>query len=147
LENRTVETLNDLLKGEEMAVKSYAKFIQETTDESLKEKFREIQKDHNKHSELITERIIELGGTPKYGTGMAGVMADVKHAFESMGGRTNHDILKDAWHGEDQGVALAEKIADEKLDEKSLKIVHDILQVDHEHIKTLEKLLDQHRTQ
>jgi bacterioferritin len=147
LESRTIDILNDLLKGEEMAVKSYAKFINETTDESLKKQFQEIQKDHNKHAELIAERIIELGGTPRYGTGMAGVMADVKHSIESMGGRTDHDILKDAWHGEDQGVALAEKIADEKLDEKSLKVVHDIMQVDHEHIKALEKLLEQHRVQ
>lgn len=147
METNTINTLNDLLKGEEMAITSYAKFIHEASDDSLKKQFQEIQKDHNKHSELISERIIELGGTPKYGTGMAGIMSDVKYAFESMGGRTNHEILKDAWHGEDQGVAMAEKIADDKLDEKSLKLVHDIMQVDHEHIKALEKLLDKNRIQ
>lgn len=145
MEKRTVDTLNNLLKGEEMAITSYSKFIHEASDDSLEKQFKEIQKDHNKHSELISERIIELGGTPKYGTGMAGIMSDVKYAFESVGGRTNHEILKDAWHGEDQGVALAEKIADGKLDEKSLKLVHDIIQVDHDHIKSLEKLLDQHK--
>ncbi len=147
MENHTIETLNDLLKGEEMAITSYSKFIHEASDDSLIKQFQEIQKDHNKHVELISERIIELGGTPKYGTGMAGVMADVKYAFESMGGRSNHDILKDAWHGEDQGVAMSEKVADDKLDEKSLKLIHDIIQVDHDHIKSLEKLLDQHKPQ
>ncbi len=147
MDMNTVDTLNDLLKGEEMAITSYSRFIHEASDEDLKKEFKEIQKDHNKHSQLLSERIIDLGGTPKYGTGMAGVMADVKHAFETMDQRTNHDILKEAWHGEDQGVAMAEKVADDKLDEKSARLVQDIMQVDHDHIKSLEKLLDKHRVQ
>jgi bacterioferritin (cytochrome b1) len=147
MDDTTVSTLNDLLKGEEMAINSYAKFIQETTDETLKNKFKEIQKEHNEHAKLISERILDLSGTPKQGTGMAGVMADVKYAFESMTRRSNHEILKDAWHGEDQGVAMSEKIADDKLDEESKKLIHHIVQHDHEHIKSLEKLLDQHRMQ
>lgn len=147
METKVLETLNDLLKGEEMAITSYSKFIQETRDEDLKNEFKEIQKDHNKHSKMLTERIIDLGGTPKYGTGMAGVMADVKYAFESAGGRTPREILEEARHGEDQGVAMAEKIADDKLDEKSLKLVHGIMQVDHDHIRSLEKLLEKQRMQ
>lgn len=147
MENTTIDTLNDLLKGEEMAINSYAKLIAETTDETLKKEFKEIQKEHNEHARLISERILDLGGTPRQGTGMAGVMADVKYAFETMNGRSNHEILKDAWHGEDQGVAMSEKIADDKLDEESKKLLHDIIQHDHKHIKSLEKLLDQHRKQ
>ena len=147
METANIETLNNLLKGEEMAITSYSKFINEASDESLKNEFKEIQKDHNKHSQLLSERIIELGGTPRYGTGIAGVMADAKYTFESMGDRSNHDILKEAWHGEDQGVAMAEKVADDKLDEKSTRLVHDIMQVDHDHIKSLEKLIDKHRIQ
>ncbi len=147
MDENTINTLNDLLKGEEMAITSYSKFIHEASDENLKAEFKEIQKDHNKHSQLLSERIIDLGGTPRYGTGMAGVMADVKYAFETIGQRSNHDILKEAWHGEDQGVAMAEKVADDKLDEKSARLVQDIMQVDHDHIKSLEKLLDKHREQ
>lgn len=147
METTNIDVLNDLLKGEEMAITSYSKFIDEASEESLKNTFKEIQKDHNKHLKLISGRIIELGGTPKYGTGMAGVMADMKYAFESMGERTNPDILREARHGEDQGVALAEKIADDKLDEKSAQLVHDIMQVDHEHIKSLENLIEVHRAQ
>lgn len=147
MDNKHLDTLNELLKGEEMAITSYSRFIQEARDEDLKNKLKEIQKDHNKHSQLLTERIIELGGTPKYGLGMTGVMADVKYAFESMGGRSDHDILKSAKVGEDQGVAMAEKVAHEKLDEKSMKLVHDIMQVDHDHIQSLEKLLEKHPKQ
>ncbi len=147
MDNKNLDTLNDLLKGEEMAITSYARFIEEARDEHLKNELKEIQKDHNKHSQLLTERIIELGGTPKYGVGMAGVMADVKYAIESMGGRSDHEILEGAKLGEDQGVAMAEKVADGKLDEKSMKLVHDIMQVDHDHIQSLEKLLEQHPKQ
>jgi bacterioferritin (cytochrome b1) len=147
MDNKTLDTLNDLLKGEEMAITSYSRFIQEARDEELKNKLKEIQKDHNKHSQLISERIIELGGTPKYGLGMAGVMADVKYAVESMGGRSDREILEGAKLGEDQGVAMAEKVANDKLDEKSLKLVHDIMQVDHHHIQSLEKLLEKYPKQ
>lgn len=147
METRSLDTLNDLLKGEEMAITSYSRFIQEMKNDDLKNEFKEIQKDHNKHSQLLTERIIDLGGTPKYGTGFAGVMADVKYAFETINDRTDYDILKEAKLGEDQGVAMAEKVASDKLDEKSTKLVHDIMQVDHAHIKTLDKLLDQNKIQ
>ncbi|MCX7774342.1 MAG: PA2169 family four-helix-bundle protein [Clostridia bacterium] len=147
MDKTTLDTLNQLLKGEEMAISSYAKFIHDAEDANLKNEFKNIQKEHNKHAQLLSERIIELGGTPQYGTGVAGVMADVRYAFESMGDRKDYDVLKEAWHGEDQGVAMAEKVADDKLDDKSRVLVHDIMQMDHDHIRKLEKLLDEYRIQ
>ena len=59
----------------------------------------------------------------------------------------NTETLNNLLKGEDQGVAMSEKVADNKLDEKSTKLVHDIIQVDHDHIKSLEKLLDMHQIQ
>ena len=141
MEHQTINVLNDLLKGEQMAVNAYSQFIKDVKDDGIRQEFKNMQSDHNKHSGIISSRILEMGGKPVQSTGFAGFIADAKYGFESMKERSDHEILLEAFQGEDKGVAAAEKIADDKLDDKSLKVIHDIMNVDHAHIKSLEKML------
>lgn len=147
MEEKTINTLNDLLKGEQIAVNAYSQFIRDIRDEGIRQELKSMQSDHNKHSEKISERILEIGGNPVHSTGFAGFMADAKYGLESIKEHSDHEILLEVFQGEDKGVAAAEKIADDKLDDKSLKLVHEIMDTDHSHIKNLEQLLHKSRVQ
>jgi rubrerythrin len=147
MDDQNINALNDLLKGEQMAINAYSKFINDVRNEKIRERLKSIQSEHNDHQGIISDRILEMGGKPVQSTGFAGFMADAKYGFESMKERTDHEILLEAFQGEDKGVAAAEKIADDKLDDKSLKVVHKIMEADHGHIKELEKLLHETRIQ
>jgi rubrerythrin len=45
-----------------MAIQSYSQFIREVKNPEIKETFKEIQNDHNRHMEKISQRILDLGG-------------------------------------------------------------------------------------
>jgi len=147
MEQQTIQALNEVLKGEQMAIQSYSQFIREVKNPEIKETFKEIQNDHNRHMEKISQRILDLGGRPSYGTGLAGLMADAKHGIESMKERKDHEIVREAFEGEDKGVTAVEKLRQGKLDDESMKLIHSLMDTEHQHIKTLEKLIQKKELQ
>lgn len=142
---KVVKELNSLLKGEYMAIEGYERFIQNLEDEEIKTELQRIQKDHKQHAILIAERIQNLGGRPVDGVGIMGEMAQ---AFDSIKNIPNEKdtrfILHDAYEGEQKGIQMAEEIAKGDLDKESEDLIKKILKEDRKHIKTLEKLLNQH---
>jgi hypothetical protein len=67
-------------------------------------------------------------------------MADAKHGIESMKERKDHEIVREAFEGEDKGVTAVEKLSQGKLDDESMKLIHSLMDTEHQHIKTLENL-------
>ena len=67
---RCIDTLNELLKGELMAMEIYAKQMisKATNSYGMLDQFA---RDHKEHAQLLADRIRELGN-PVTGTGMAG---------------------------------------------------------------------------
>lgn len=132
--------LNAVLKGEQMAVESYEKFISEADNEKIRNGFQQIQKDHKEHAVLLAQRIRDLGAVPDYNTGIAGVFANMKLNVETKG-KSSADILKRAYDGEDKGIAAAEEVVRGDLDVTSLGLVKDILSHDHDHLKSMLSLM------
>lgn len=141
MENTVINELNTVLKGEVMAIESYDRFISETKDQKVKKVFQEIQEDHKEHVNLLENRIKELGGQPKEKLGFAGFMANAKMTLKNIGETKTIDLLKDAYDGEDKGIAMVEEIVKGDLDDASMKLVKDILSVDHDHLKTMNNLI------
>lgn len=141
MNNKTINELNAVLKGEQMAIQAYERFINEMDGEDLKEKLKNIQMDHKRHSDELAQYIKNNGGQPQYGTGLGGIMAELKAAVEQIGKRTSYDILKEAYDGEDKGIAMAEEVVKGDLDKESSTLVNRILQEDHAHLKELAKLI------
>ena len=139
-ENTVINELNTLLKGEQMAIEAYEKFIQFVENDVIKGEFQEIQKEHKKYASDIAGRIQTLGGHPEYGTGLIGFMSGTKIAMQSTN-KDTIDILKKAYDGEDKGIAMAEEIVKGDLDQESAEMVDGILSKDHDHLKRMMNLI------
>ena len=141
MENTVVNELNAILKGEHMAIESYDKFIHAVEDDKVRLQFHEILDDHKEHASLLENRIKELGGEPKEKLGIAGIMANAKTAMKTMGDKKAIDIVKQAYDGEDKGIAMVEEIIKGDLDDKSAKLMTDILKKEHDHLKSMNNMI------
>lgn len=127
-----VETLNELLKGEQMALNIYGLAQHWQEDDQLAQMFNRFHNDHKRHAELLSNRIIELGGKPQIGTGISGVMAQISARINSFRGPEH--LLKQVYDGEDKGVhAYEDRI--HGLDTVSQELVEKIMSEDHDHLK------------
>lgn len=142
MDNTQVNELNALLKGEHMAIEAYERFIHDVEDGNLKKEFQEFQKDHKRHADDLAERIRQLGGHAELGTGLAGYIASTIITLENMRNNDAKYILKNAYDGEDKGIAKAEEIVKGDLDKKSRNLVNSILSEDHDHLRRMISLLE-----
>lgn len=143
MDNQTViKTLNKLLQGQYMGIHSYEEFIKNLDDSSpLRYRFITIQKDLKHHADLLSERIQELHGTPDTSEGVIGkVQLFISQLFDHS--HDEKEILKHAIKGENlYGIKMTEKLVRDKLDEKSLNLVHIILDKQREHVDYLKSEL------
>jgi bacterioferritin (cytochrome b1) len=73
----TIQSLNQLLQGEYMAVESFNIFISKIEDENVKNTFQEIQKQHRQNIDKLASYIQNIGGRPQENLGIKGMMADI----------------------------------------------------------------------
>jgi ferritin-like protein len=138
--------LNTLLKGEQMAVEAYEKFISAVDNETIRESFQQIQGNHKENASQLAGRIQDLGREPDYSTGIAGVFSNMKLGMQT-NSRDSFDILKMAYDGEDKGIAAAEEVIRGDLDDTSLELAKNILSNDHDHLKQMLRLMSDHQRQ
>ncbi len=144
MDTNVINHLNTLLKGEQMAVEAYEKFILSSGDDRIKSSLQDIQQDHKEHASKLAERIQSIGGKPEYGTGLTGVISNLRLTLETKNKSDSLEILKRAYDGEDKGIAMAEKVVKNELDEDSKKLLDGILSTDHDHLKSMLSLLTQY---
>ncbi|MBU8732198.1 DUF2383 domain-containing protein [Cytobacillus pseudoceanisediminis] len=141
-EQKVTKPLNKLLQSQYMGIHSYEEFIKNLDDTSpLRSRFIMIQKDLKHHAELLSERIQELHGTPATSEGVIGKIEQfISQIFDHPQGEK--DILKHAIKGENlYGIKMTEKLVRDKLDEKSMSLVHQILDKQREHVDYLKSEL------
>ncbi|MGI6553826.1 MAG: DUF2383 domain-containing protein [Bacillota bacterium] len=136
----TIDSLNELLQGEYMAVESFNLFIAKLQDEKVKKKFQETQDRHRENIDKLAHYIQNLGGRPDENLGMKGKMADVKVNMDLGLKVDSAEIVKKAIEGETKGVNMAEKVLRGNLDNKSRDIAGEILHRDRISIRMLESL-------
>ncbi|KAB8125647.1 DUF2383 domain-containing protein [Gracilibacillus oryzae] len=143
MENQIViKTLNKFLQGQYMGIHFYEEFIKELDDSSpIRNRFISIQKDLKHHADMLSERIQELHGTPETSEGIIGkVELFISQIFDKP--NDEKEILKHAIKGENlYGIKMAEKLVHNKLDKKSLDLVHKILDKQREHVDYLKSEL------
>lgn len=138
-DQRQIDALNELLKGEYMARNIYDHTKNIQGDDQVQNMLAKFQEDHDRHIGMLTSRIIELGGEPLDGPGMAGTMANMSAVYHSFLGP--HQLLRQVYGGEDMGVHAYEDRLD-GLDEVSQALVKQIMDEDHEHLKFFEARMD-----
>lgn len=135
-----IKELNTILKGEHMAIGGYEKYIQGIKDTNIKGEFQKIQQDHKQHAIKIAERIQNLGGKPVDDEGISGKIAQVMSSIKEAGKNDTLSILKEALHGEDTGIKMADEVVKGDLDSQSAALVNDILNDDRNHVDRLSEL-------
>lgn len=137
----TIESLNQLLQGEYMAVESFNNFIFRLEDEDVKHTFKEVQKQHRENIDKLASYIQDIGGQPNENLGMKGKMGEMKLNMD-LGSETDTDeIIKKAIEGETKGVNMAEKVLRGDLDDRSRDIAGEILNKDRNSIEIIKDLL------
>lgn len=139
--NQVVNELNEVLKGEYMAVDSYENLMTGIDDLGIKAELKRIQDNHKTHADEISRRILDLGGRPQNNSGLTGWMAGAKHTLENVLKRDTIGILKKVYDGEDQRIALVEEIIKGDLDEESMDMVKQIISDDHDHLRKMANLI------
>jgi len=138
---KTIESLNQLLQGEYMAVESFNNFISRLEDENVKQAFKEVQKQHRENIDKLASYIQDIGGQPDENLGMKGKMGDIKLNMDLGSDADTAEIIEKAIEGETQGVNMAEKVLRGDLDESSREIAGEILHKDRKSIEKLRSLL------
>jgi len=61
--------------------------------------------------------------------------------MRTMGDKKTIDLVKQAYDGEDKGVAMAKEIVKGDLDDESAKLMQDILAKEHEHLTKINQIM------
>ena len=134
------KSLNEILRGEYMAVESFNNFISRLEDGNVKNCFKDIQKQHRQNIDMLASYIQDIDGQPKENIGIKGAIGEFMINME-LGTRTNeYEIIEKAIEGETKGINMAEKVLRGNLDDKSRDFVGEILQNDRKSIEKLKKL-------
>ena len=139
-----IDTLNELLKGELMAMEIYQETEDMQGDEQVMVMLQQFAEDHQEHARLLAERIRELGGSPVTGTGMAGAMAGLSSKINALRGPSH--LLKQVYDGEDKGVHAYDDRSDE-LDSESQDLVTEIMSTDHDHLKLFKERMESEKSE
>jgi len=134
-----IDTLNELLKGELMAMKIYKETQALQGDEHVRALLQQFAADHEEHARLLTQRIRELGGIPETETGLAGTMAGIWAKINALRGPSH--LLQQVYAGEDTGIHAYEDRIDE-LDPQSQQLVSEIMSADHDHLKHFQERME-----
>lgn len=137
----TIKSLNQLLQGEYMAVESFNNFISKLEDETVKQTFKEVQKQHRENIDKLASYIQDIGGRAEENLGMKGIMGDIKINMDLASDADKAEIIEKAIEGETKGVNMAEKVLRGNLDEKSRDIAGEILHMDRKSIEKIKSLL------
>jgi bacterioferritin len=138
--SQQIEILNELLKGEHMAIDIYNKTKDSQKDVQVAEMLDDFENDHRQHAELLKKRINDLGGIPRAGTGLSGIMANLAATVHSY--RGPGQLLKHLYEGEDEGIHAYEGRIN-KLDQVSQDLVRQITTEEHEHLKQFKARMEQ----
>lgn len=143
-EKQRIDKLNELLKGEHMAIHIYDKTKDLQQDTEVANMLNKFESDHKNHAELLSQRIIELGGHRDAGTGFTGMMADLTSVINSI--RGPGQLLKQVYDGEDKGIHAYEERLDQ-MDPVSQVVIRHIMKEEHEHLKWFKARMEKEKSE
>lgn len=139
-----IHTLNELLKGEQMAMRIYDKNKNLQHDSQVAEMLSRFAQDHARHAEQLKQRILALGGNPDEKLGAPGFMANIAAVINSLRGPKH--LLKQIYDGEDKGIHAYEDRIDE-LDPGSQDMIRQIMNEDHEHLQWFKSRMEKEKSE
>ncbi|MFT9495344.1 DUF2383 domain-containing protein [Anaerosolibacter sp.] len=140
MDDPNVKTLNEVLKGEYMAIHAYDDVVDKVTDTNLKDELYRMQQIHQENTLRLSDRIVQLGGSPDGSNGIGGFMADAILRIEASVNTDPQYIIEKLKEGSDKGINATLEVIKGDLDQTSASIVKDILDRDRNNVTRLESL-------
>ncbi len=134
--SETINSLNELLQGEYMAVESFNNFISKIEDGKTKGVFQKVQTKHRDNIALLADHIQNIGGQPDENLGMKGKMAELMLNMK-LDFKDTDEVIEKAIEGETQGINMAEKLLRGTLDNEARTIAELVLDNDRDSINIL----------
>lgn len=139
---QTMDVLNKILQGEQIAIDLYKFFLTKINNQYLVKHLQSIHGNHLRHRQIIIARIEELGGQPKPNKGSPlSQMLEFINKAKTTVYPDYIDILKDLTNGELMGIDRTQQIIYDRLGKEDLQMVQDILSQEMEHIRKLKYLV------
>src|SRR5438067_12012282 len=88
-DNKTIDKLNTLLRGEISAVETYRQAVEKIDEPGLQERLKDIQGDHGRRAQRLRQRIEQLGGSPAESSGPWGTFAKMVEGTATITGDKN----------------------------------------------------------
>ena len=133
--------LNQLILRKEAMIESYGRMIGDVEDSRLKELLKSNQENHFKQMMMISDRVYDITGVPKFVTGVRGAMDNMRDHMERRDGGTDIENARIALKGE---LADSEKLSaygNSDMDWISLEVVQESAHIDQENIRALEEYI------
>lgn len=140
MKNDNLKELNDILKGEYMAINKYDHYIKNVDNQDIKSELQTIQSQHKKQAIEISKRIQQLGGNPVNSAGMQGFISDALSNIIRK--RDPEKILQEAIDGEEIGISEGNEILLNITDGDSKKTIKNILNENEIIVNVLSGLVD-----
>src|SRR5262249_16928851 len=103
-EAHTLDTLNELARGELSAVETYRQALEKVKDATLRATLQENWRLHQQRAQLLRSKVIELGGKPVEGSGAWGAFAKLVEGGARMFGEKS--AISALEEGEDRGLKM-----------------------------------------
>ncbi len=143
---RSIRELNQLIMNQEEMIESYSRMIRDVEDPKLKKILMRIQESHFTQMMVMSDRILELGGNPKFETGLVGVMDDIRYNKGGKDGLTSLENARIALDGERLNIEKLSVFATNEIDSTSLELLQKAVNMQHENISILEEYINDKET-
>lgn len=144
MQNENAKTLNQILRGEHMAIDVYNTYISSLPPGDLRSELSRIKHDHERHARELTACVKNTGSKPVEAGGAVSNMAELMGKIKTLVHPDPRDILQQLYDGEDKGLARAVQFAEHRLGQKEKQLLDEIFSDEHDHLKKLRQLMSEH---
>ncbi len=138
--NSTIDTLNELLRGELAATETYQQAIDKFEAEPQAVMLRRVHVEHRDTANMLRQHIHEHGGKPEQSSGAWGMFAKATEGTAKMFGETA--ALKALKEGEEHGLNSYESaLRDENLPPDCKDLIAQLIPQTRAHITMLDQLM------
>jgi bacterioferritin len=122
--------LNRVLKGIQMGLEAFESLQKKTKDNSLKQIFLQVQATYLMHSNILKERIDQLGGIPKEQVGLIGTLSQIYENIKNLTVDSDEEVLNEAYKACKTGFTMGDRFIEDNnnLDSTSREIIEKIVQ-------------------
>lgn len=120
-----------------MAIETYQAYIDTLPNSPLRNHLVAILTDHKAHASRIAYYIQTNGGKVVEGTGLSGLASKWSAKIQNLGENESLHMLEKLYNGEDQGLARAVQLSEDRLSEAERDVLEPIFSDEHDHLKRL----------